>query len=149
MYRALQRPSGLNIKSTYIGSKYATTTMSGTSMASPHTAGMLAYLLSLYPSKDFNPSLSDDMVPPAMTLFAPASISDVYGAVHAALPSWITAMLPAPALVEDVAPTPKEPISITPKQLKKALLGLSTPDMLDDLGDEFTPNLLIFNNATA
>jgi cerevisin len=43
---------GLNIKSTWIGSKYATNTISGTSMASPHIAGLLAYFLSLQPSSD-------------------------------------------------------------------------------------------------
>lgn len=43
---------GLNILSTWIGSKYATNTISGTSMASPHIAGLLAYFLSLQPSQD-------------------------------------------------------------------------------------------------
>ncbi|KAJ5104573.1 Subtilisin-like serine protease [Penicillium alfredii] len=43
---------GLNIHSTWIGSKYATNTISGTSMASPHIAGLLAYYVSLQPSKD-------------------------------------------------------------------------------------------------
>ncbi len=138
----------MNIKSTYIGSKYATTTMSGTSMASPHTAGMLAYLLSLYPSTDFNPELTGDMVPPEFALFAPASFSTVYSSVHAVLPSWVTVFLPSPATVEDVAPTPKEPIAITPKQLKRALLALSTAGVFATLPD-LTPNLLIFNNATA
>ena len=41
---------GLNIQSTWIGSKYATNVISGTSMASPHICGLLAYYLSLQPS---------------------------------------------------------------------------------------------------
>ncbi|EXJ56243.1 cerevisin [Cladophialophora psammophila CBS 110553] len=43
---------GLNILSTWIGSKYATNIISGTSMASPHICGLLAYFLSLQPSSD-------------------------------------------------------------------------------------------------
>lgn len=43
---------GLNIQSTWIGSKTAINTISGTSMASPHIAGLLAYYLSLQPSAD-------------------------------------------------------------------------------------------------
>ncbi|KAL9601569.1 MAG: hypothetical protein Q9219_002403 [cf. Caloplaca sp. 3 TL-2023] len=43
---------GLNILSTWTGSKYATNTISGTSMASPHVAGLLAYFLSLQPASD-------------------------------------------------------------------------------------------------
>ncbi|TAQ86217.1 hypothetical protein B7494_g5456 [Chlorociboria aeruginascens] len=43
---------GLSIISTWIGSKYAVNTISGTSMASPHVAGLLAYYLSLQPASD-------------------------------------------------------------------------------------------------
>jgi len=43
---------GLNIESTWIGSPYAINTISGTSMASPHVAGLLAYFLSLQPKAD-------------------------------------------------------------------------------------------------
>lgn len=43
---------GVNVLSTWIGSKYAVNTISGTSMASPHVAGLLAYFLSLQPSND-------------------------------------------------------------------------------------------------
>ncbi|CDS05962.1 hypothetical protein LRAMOSA08490 [Lichtheimia ramosa] len=38
---------GLNIQSVWKGSKYATNTISGTSMASPHVAGLAAYFLSM------------------------------------------------------------------------------------------------------
>jgi cerevisin len=50
---------GLNIQSTWIGSKYAINTISGTSMASPHIAGLLAYLLSLQPAKSSAYAVAD------------------------------------------------------------------------------------------
>ena len=50
---------GLNILSTWIGSQYAVNTISGTSMASPHIAGLLAYLLSLQPAKDSSFAVAD------------------------------------------------------------------------------------------
>ena len=49
---------GLSIQSTWIGSKYAVNTISGTSMASPHIAGLLAYYLSLQPAADSEYSLA-------------------------------------------------------------------------------------------
>merc|ERR1712169_61234 len=50
--------SGYNILSTWIGSKYATNIISGTSMASPHICGLLAYYLSLQPAEDSEYSLA-------------------------------------------------------------------------------------------
>ncbi|KAF9563017.1 hypothetical protein CPC08DRAFT_742016 [Agrocybe pediades] len=144
---------GLNILSTYKGSPNAVATLSGTSMASPHTAGLLAYLLSIYPSKEFNPSFNSagDLVSLQSNLensFVDNTAS-LYAMVHRTLPSFMTQYLPSPRLIsilaDDVAPVPK---TLTPAQLKKALLALSTPDMLSDLPGK-TVNLLIFNNYTA
>ena len=50
---------GLNIKSTWIGSDTAVNTISGTSMASPHIAGLLAYFLSLQPASDSAYAVAD------------------------------------------------------------------------------------------
>ena len=50
---------GLNILSTWVGSKYATNIISGTSMASPHICGLLAYMLSLQPAKDSEYAVAD------------------------------------------------------------------------------------------
>ena len=116
-------------------------------MASPHTAGLLAYLLSLYPSTQFNPDITLDFA----NIFQeqPArSFGSVYAFAHSVLPSWVASFLPPPELVLDVAPVPPSPPTITPAQMKLALLALATEDALLDVLPSGTPNLLIFNNAT-
>lgn len=138
---------GLNILSTFIGSPNAITTMSGTSMASPHTAGLLAYLLSLYPSATFDPLVAPDFVP-SSTLSGSQSFSSVYKLAHSSLPSWVSRFLPLPEFLDEVAPIPGGPQTLTPKQLKIALLSLATQDALKTLPPN-TVNLVIFNNATA
>lgn len=57
--------------------------------------------------------------------------------------------LPSPkALDGDMVPVPvPAPPTLTPEELKRALIALATPDLLEDLPN-LTPNLLIFNNAT-
>jgi cerevisin len=118
-------------------------------MASPHTAGLLAYLLSIYPSATFDPLLAPDFIPP--TLSSPsysAGFGPIYTFVHAALPAWVTEFLPSPRfldIVDGIAPT--GPPTLTPEQLKKALVALSSKDVLVTLPPK-TVNLLIFNNAT-
>ncbi|CAE6456988.1 unnamed protein product, partial [Rhizoctonia solani] len=146
---------GLNILSTWIGSNNAVNTASGTITASSHTAGLLAYLLSIQVSATLNPDISktaDNLM---------VSNWDPTGAIMAILPSWMTAFIPA-SPIEQSMPASASSESfynadgtldvtqfggITPAQLKAALLDISSRDMLSDLPPE-TANLLVFNNAT-
>ena len=151
---------GLNIISTFKGGKSAIATMSGTSMASPHVAGLLAYLLSIYPSEHFDPvfdkddrllSLGSQRVLSSQSDL-PTSPASLYALAHRALPPFISSYLPRPEFIDavlqhtrdDVAPIPE---TLTPRQLKTALLSLASRDLLADLPKD-TINLLVFNNAT-
>ena len=120
-------------------------------MAAPHTAGLIAYLLSIYPSDTFNPHLPRDIFPPAVNLEDQrlfSHISSAYSFAHEVLPKWISGLLPAPELVAATATAPiPTPPTLTPPQLKKALIALASQGMLTELPSD-TPNLLIFNNAT-
>jgi cerevisin len=149
---------GLNILSTYKGGPRATATLSGTSMASPHTAGLLAYLLSIYPSEHFDPYF--DSAENLISLHSEhtlsgaraASSSSLYAMAHHALPLFISSYLPSPEFLDIVlkntvlAPIP--PKKLSPPELKKALSALCTPDLISDMPPN-TVNLLIYNNATA
>lgn len=124
-------------------------------MASPHTAGLLAYLLSIYPSYTFNPSTDASLVAPSFDASypAPSMFKNVYASAFGCMPGFLTQFLPSPSLLEEVAPTPPSiPTILTPTILKKALLALSTPGKLKGMGTDLlpvgTPNKLIFNNAT-
>lgn len=124
---------GLNILSTWTGGNTTTNTISGTSMATPHIAGLLAYYLSIYASPSFSPSAAVAGVE-ATLLEKAVSL----------LPAYVQAFLPGSAV--SFAPTPKKPI--TPAELKKALLKLATVDVLTGELPAGTPNLLAFNNYT-
>jgi cerevisin len=71
---------GLSIQSTWIGSKYAVNTISGTSMASPHIAGLLAYYLSLQPSIDsefYSPLTPEKMKNNLLKVATKGALSDL------------------------------------------------------------------------
>ncbi|KAG9312208.1 peptidase S8/S53 domain-containing protein [Chiua virens] len=133
---------GLNILSTYTGSPTAIATLSGTSMASPHVAGLIAYLLSIYPSVTFNPSVPLQLVPEALK--AEETYASFYALARTALPYWMSQFLPAP---DFFTPVTQVPISINPTQLKDAIVALSSEGLITDPG-KGSPNLLVFNNAT-
>ncbi|KAF8526007.1 peptidase S8/S53 domain-containing protein [Hysterangium stoloniferum] len=141
---------GLNILSTWTGSPTATNTISGTSMASPHVAGLLAYLLSIYPSENFSPDLTSTALPFSLldtaTQIYPAfaSFQRFYSFVRGFFPSAIAHCLPKSR--DATAPVPKYP-TISPADLKDSLIRLATKDVLYDLPPR-TVNKLIFNNAT-
>jgi len=136
---------GLNIMSTWTGSDTAVNTISGTSMASPHVAGLLAYFLSLYPSKEFNPTIDALQSSPSLSR-AHDCFTSTYALIRASLPSWVGELLPSVPLVEMLAPIP-QPRILSPAQLKVAVLKLASRDILQDLPVK-TPNLLVFNNAS-
>ncbi|CAE6475255.1 unnamed protein product [Rhizoctonia solani] len=146
---------GLNILSTWIGSETATNTISGTSMASPHTAGLLAYYLSIQGSATFNPDVTENTNKALVSDWNPT------GAIMAILPGWMKAFVPS-SFIEQNMPTSALTESfysedgtldvaqfggITPAQLKSALIEIGQRDAIKDLPPN-TVNLLIFNNAT-
>lgn len=154
---------GLNILSTWNQGNSSTNTISGTSMATPHVVGMLAYLLSIYGSDEFE--TINNALPNGHPALAQPSVLSVSG-FSSSLAGKIAEFLPVPALALDlvgslfggnsnaaVKPTslvaavaPGAGSVLHPADMKKALERLSTKNALDDVRG--SPNLLIFNNAT-
>ena len=118
-------------------------------MASPHVCGLLAYLLSIHGTSTF--TVLDDPVT--------TEAAGIYDRAYSLLPRLVQAILPAPAgsrTPSDVSPEvddtarpipPNNNGTLTPAQLKKALIALASPGMLTELPSG-SPNLIIFNNAT-
>ena len=117
-------------------------------------AGLLAYLLSIYPSESFDPKVGSidlskrfslsSVISPTDPTFAPvfSFASRLLAVFSKDEAKRADAVLYTPG--DDVAPIPK---TLSPKQLKQALLALASPDVLITVPKD-TPNLLIFNNAT-
>jgi len=120
--------------STWNTNNVSTNTISGTSMATPHIAGLTAYLLALYGSPSFNPSLIDP------TLDAAAFQTPLLQKAMSLLPNYVAAFIPQTIRSALIAPTPKVP-TLTPAKLKKAILALATVDALSGELPVGTPNL--------
>ncbi|KAF7356090.1 hypothetical protein MVEN_00939000 [Mycena venus] len=135
---------GFNILSTYKGGRDATTLMSGTSMSSPHTAGLVAYLLGIYPSATFDPVLGKEPIftPGLRSQHQFDAPSRIYSVLRMVLPRPFASLLPVASWVSD------GPTTVSPADMKAAILGLATRGALTGLPAD-TANLLIFNNATA
>lgn len=108
-------------------------------MATPHIAGLTAYLLSLYGSPSFNPSLID----PTLDASAFSAQTPLLQKAMSLLPSYVAAFIPQIIRSAVVAPTPKVP-TLTPAKLKKAILALATVDALSGELPAGTPNLSVF-----
>ena len=124
---------GHNVKSAFKSSDTATFTASGTSMAAPHVAGVVAYLLSIYPHQTFNPQSTD------------ASLLEAYAKAYGVLPDFVSRVLPDPDIFGSVRTAAFEQ-TLTPAQVKEAILRMATEGVLGDT--KGTDNFLLFNNAT-
>ncbi|WFD24725.1 cerevisin [Malassezia equina] len=131
---------GLRVLSTWNAGPRSANIMSGTSMAAPHVVGLMAYMLSIYGTDDFQLVAE----PP-----------------HRSWVQTLARMLPAPLMVmlraqEALWPATEAPdlgvlsvgSRLTPAQLQHAMRSMATAGALTDL-DPDTINKLAYNNATS
>ncbi|KAM0793080.1 hypothetical protein ACM66B_000563 [Microbotryomycetes sp. NB124-2] len=120
---------GLNIRSTWNTGNNAVNTISGTSMASPHVAGIAAYFLSLYPDS-FNVETQEFVDTPKTSFIGSAQAFFGFGQTKV-----------------DASVVGDKPLS--PRALKKAIQKVATKNAVTGVLPQGTPNILIFNNYTS
>lgn len=135
---------GERVKSCWIGEPDAHESISGTSMASPHVAGLVAHFLSIYPHPTFQPQLALPRIEPHYMLALVKA--------HKLLPNSFTALLTYiretayDTEVDDVSGG--QSMALTPDQMKSALLGLALEGKISGRLPPGTPNKLAYNNYT-
>ncbi|CAO1638459.1 unnamed protein product [Sympodiomycopsis kandeliae] len=139
---------GLNILSVWNSGNTSTNTISGTSMASPHVAGILAYYLSLQESSGKATQASLFSSPTGMLRFLPLPDSLAYMTLKATQWLFGTDEIVAANTFEGFNFAGGILSALSPKDLKKVITKAATKGALSGL-DTDTVNLLVFNNATS
>lgn len=132
---------GSDILSCGIDAQDSSTIKSGTSMASPHVAGLVAYFLSIYPHPTFDPQLE------ALEPYHKSSLVKAYQLS----PSFFTSILSFVAFnhhldKEEEFIGVSQSNTLTPGQMKNALLSRALRDKITEPLPLDTPNLLVYNN---
>ena len=128
-------------------------------MASPHAAGVVADLLSLYSSNSTLASGIQKPVPPSSVAsivtkeYPTLGFTAILNAAMSRMPNWLAnalfATYQAKPFVDtyeggyDVAAIPG---TLSPLQMKKLVIAMATSDALANLPSD-TPNLLVSNGA--
>lgn len=135
---------GSDILSCGIDGQDSSTIKYGTSMASPHVAGLVAYFLSIYPHPTFDPQLK------SLEPYHKSSLDKA----HQMSPSFFASILTVASEVALNHHLNKEKEhfgggqsnTLTPGQMKNALLSRALSDRITGPLPSDTPNLLAYNN---